>query len=90
MIIQTSTASFLIENSQSRSGCVAIRSNSQEELYRFFGSLEIRTTDELFYSYEVLACKQEFANAMIVMVKEIDYSEFEIFSFQASSSSKLP
>ncbi|MDR7127712.1 hypothetical protein J2X69_000040 [Algoriphagus sp. 4150] len=82
MIIQTSTASFLIENSDSKHGCVSIRSNSQEELHRFFGSLEIQETNELSYAYEVLACKQEFANAVILMVKEIDYSEFGNFSFK--------
>lgn len=82
MIIQTAAANFLIEKNDSKKGCVSIRSNSQEELNRFFGSLEIRVTGDLFYSYEVLACKQEFANAMIVMVKEIDYAEFSEFSMQ--------
>ncbi|WP_339867009.1 hypothetical protein [uncultured Algoriphagus sp.] len=82
MIIQTSTANFLIEKSESKKGCVSIRSNSQDELNRFFGSLEISLTEDLFYSYEIQPCKQEFANAMILMVKEIDYSEFVEFSLQ--------
>lgn len=84
MIIQTSNANFLIEKSESNNGCVSISSNSQEELYRFFGSLEITYTNDPIYSYTVCACKQEFANAMIVMVKEIDYSEFLGFSLQTA------
>ena len=82
MKIQTASAIFLIEKCESNDGCVLIRSNSRDELYRFFGSLEIGLTNELFYTYEVSACKQEFANALIVMVKEIDYSEFSPFSLE--------
>ncbi|MEB2778036.1 hypothetical protein SYJ56_22170 [Algoriphagus sp. D3-2-R+10] len=82
MKIQTSAANFLIEKCYANNGCVIIRSNSQEELFRFFGSLEISVTNDLYYAYEVQACKQEFANAMIIMVKEIDYSEFSEFSLQ--------
>lgn len=82
MKIQTATANFLIERCESKNGCVLIRSNSQEELFRFFGSLEICLTNDFYYAYEVRACKQEFANALIVMVKEIDYSEFSEFSLQ--------
>lgn len=82
MIIQTSTANFLIEKCESNQGCVSICSNSQEELVRFFGSLEISMTNDLYYAYQVCSCKQEFANAMILMVKEIDYSEFSEFSLE--------
>lgn len=80
MIIQTSAANFLIEKCESKNGCVSVRSNSQEELYRFFGSLQISETRDSYYAYEVRACKQEFANAIILMVKEIDYSESSEFS----------
>jgi len=84
MIIQTATANFMIERCESKNGCITIRSNSQEELHRFFGSLEISESNDPFYPFAVLACKQEFANAMIIMVKEIDYSEFSEFSFQTA------
>ncbi len=82
MLIQTSTANFLIEKCEANQGCVSISSNSQEELFRFFGSLEISKTNDFYYAYQVRSCKQEFANAMILMVKEIDYSEFSEFSLQ--------
>jgi hypothetical protein len=74
----------MIEKSEKKDGCVSIRSNSQDELNRFFGSLEIIVSEDLYYAYEVLSCKQEFANAMILMVKEIDYSEFAEFSLQTA------
>ncbi|MEB2779751.1 hypothetical protein U3A58_05040 [Algoriphagus sp. C2-6-M1] len=82
MIIQTATANFMIEKCDPNNGCVIIRSNSEEELFRFFGSLEISVTNDLYYAYEARACKQELTNAMILMVKEIDYSEFSEFSLQ--------
>jgi len=84
MIIQTSTAKFLIEKNNSKNGCISIHCNSLEELYRFFGSLEISETNDFTYAYMVRACKQEFANALILMVKEIDYTEFAEFSLQTA------
>ncbi|PZX57632.1 hypothetical protein LV84_01761 [Algoriphagus ratkowskyi] len=84
MIIQTATANFLIEMSEPNSGCVLVRSNSQEELHRFFGSLEISLSNDLYYAFEVRSCKQEFANALILMVKEIDYSQFTEFNLHMS------
>lgn len=84
MIIKTVTANFLIEKCESNTGYMLIRSNSQEELFRFFGSLEISMTNDFFYTCEVHACKQEFVNALILMVKEIDYTEFSEYSIQMS------
>lgn len=80
MIIRTSTASFMIEGSGSTDGCIFIRCTSQVELYRFFGSIEIKESGNSDFPYVVKSCKQEFANALILMVKEIDYSEFSGFS----------
>ncbi|UZD22990.1 hypothetical protein [Algoriphagus halophytocola] len=80
MVIRTSTASFMIEGSDSTDGCINIRCTSQVELYRFFGSVEIKETGNTHFPYLAKSCKQEFANALILMVKEIDYSEFSEFS----------
>jgi hypothetical protein len=76
MIIQTSNAKFLIESCGQRKDCVLINSNSKEELDRFFGSLDVLETNSEKYPFQVKSCKQEFANALIIMVKEIDYSNF--------------
>lgn len=77
MLIQTKNCNFLIEGSAEQTGCVLIKANSQEELQRFFGSNLIKYTGNPDYPFEVFACKQEFANALILMVKEIEYSDFD-------------
>ncbi len=79
MRIQTTKSSFLIESNENKKGCLFIKSESSDELHRFFGSLVIEPTGNSEYPYQVKACKQEFANALILMVKEIDYSAFSQF-----------
>lgn len=85
MEINTHTANFLIEGSSKRKGCVVIQSTSELELQRFFGSLSICHNPNSSYPYFVTSCKQEFANALILMVKEIDYSEFSSISLMDHS-----
>ncbi len=82
MIIQTSSAKFLIESCENSKDFVLINSNSKEELDRFFGSSDFSKTNSHEYPFQVKTCKQEFANAMILMVKEIDYSRFWSLDFQ--------
>lgn len=77
MLIQTKNCNFLIEASQEQKGCVLIKASSQEELQRFFGSSLIKYIGNSDFPFEVFACKQEFANALILMVKEIEYSDFD-------------
>ncbi|MFT4856953.1 MAG: hypothetical protein ACI9UV_001285 [Algoriphagus sp.] len=76
MIIQTSSAKFLIEPCENRKDCVLVNSNSKDELDRLFGSMDVLKTNFQEYPFQVKSCKQEFANALIIMVKEIDYSHF--------------
>lgn len=76
MLIYTTKSSFLIEGDRETKGCVIIQSDSNLELQRFFGSLKIESIENTDFSYQVKACKQEFANALILMVKEIDYNTF--------------
>lgn len=76
MLINTTKSSFLIEGDGETKGCVIIKSDSNLELQRFFGSLNIESSQNSEFSYQVKACKQEFANALILMVKEIDYMTF--------------
>lgn len=82
MIIATSHAKFLIESCENRKDWVIINSNSKEELDRFFGSLDVIKTDSEKYPFQVKTCKQEFANALIIMIKEIDYSNFWSLNMQ--------
>ncbi len=74
MIIQTSNAKFLIESCRNRKDCVLI--NSKDELDRFVGSVDVLKTSFQEYPFQMKSCKQEFATAVIIMVKEIDYSHF--------------
>lgn len=78
MIIHTSTCEFLIESSNQTAGCVFIYSDSIEELQRLFGSSEVEYSARDNWKYMVSTCKQEFANALILMVKEINYTDFEL------------
>ncbi|MDG1275784.1 MAG: hypothetical protein P8O16_00800 [Algoriphagus sp.] len=81
MVIETTNAKFLIESDQRDEGFVLVYSNSSHELQRFFGSLNIHSNSNEDFPFQVCASKDEFANAMIVMVKEIDYSDS---SFQSN------
>ncbi|SEG02992.1 hypothetical protein [Algoriphagus boritolerans] len=81
MIIQTSNCEFLIENSDRIDGCVFIYSDSLEEIQRFFGSSEVEYSSKDDWKYVVCTCKQNFANALILMVKEINYTEFSVLKY---------
>ena len=76
MIIQTLNSEFLIESSSTVSGCVFIYSNNPEELQRFFGSKISENQDNPDWKFKTKTCKQDFANALIHLVKEIDYTNF--------------
>ncbi|MDX5338304.1 MAG: hypothetical protein LPK25_04700 [Cyclobacteriaceae bacterium] len=76
MIIQTLNSEFLIESCSQSAGCLYIYSNNEEELERFFGSAKTETILDGEWRYRTKTCKQDFANALIHLVKEIDYSQF--------------
>lgn len=76
MEITTRSARFLIESREPKGGCIEIQCTSEIELHRFFGSMSIYHTGNSNYPYAVKSCKQEFTNALILMVKEVDYSDF--------------
>lgn len=76
MIIQTSKCEFLIVENDCADGCVFIFSDSLDELQRFFGSSEVEYSSNEDRKFKVQTCKQDFANALILMVKEINYTNF--------------
>lgn len=82
MIIQTINCDFLIEESGRTNGCISVYSDSLDEIQRLFGSLEIERFDRTDWKYKVCTCKQDLANALILMVKEINYSDFTQSRFQ--------
>ncbi|HSF54455.1 MAG TPA: hypothetical protein VLA71_11915 [Algoriphagus sp.] len=82
MIIQTSICDFLIEESGKADGCVFIYSDSLEEIQRLFGSSEVEYSSRNDWKYRAFTCKQDLANALILMVKEINYRDFTDARFQ--------
>jgi hypothetical protein len=82
MIIQTLTCDFLIEDSGQVDGCISVYSDSLEELQRLFESSEIEYSSKIEWKYRACTCKQDLANALILIVKEINYSNFNQSRFQ--------
>ncbi|WP_026950303.1 hypothetical protein [Algoriphagus mannitolivorans] len=80
MIIQTLHSEFLIESCSTKDGCLYIYSNNAEELQRFFGSAKTEISEVGKWKYRTRTCKQDLANALIHLVKEIDYSQFSRIS----------
>jgi hypothetical protein len=81
MIILTSTCEFLIESSNQTAGCVFIYSASIEELQPLFGSSEVEYSSKDNWRYMISTCKQKFSNALILLVKEIIYTDFAFPTF---------
>lgn len=82
MVIQTSKCDFLIEDSGRRDGCVYVYSENLEEIQRLFGSLETEYSTKAEWKYRVSTCKQDLANALILIVKEVEYLNFATERFQ--------
>ena len=82
MIIQTSKCDFLVEESGAKDGYVFIYSENLEEIQRLFGSSETEYSSKRDWKYRVSICKQDLANALILMVKEVNYQEFNFIKLQ--------
>lgn len=82
MIIQTSICDFLIEESGKVDGCVFVYSDSLDEIQRLFGSSEVEYSNRNDWKYRVCICKQDLANTLILLVKEVNYSDFAQARFQ--------
>lgn len=56
-----------------------IKSKNKEALQRIFDEKRIFTNNKDNYKFCVSLCKQELAHILIMMIKEIDYADFEKF-----------
>lgn len=74
MVIQTSYATFLIEESQN--GGLTVYSDSDFELQRLFANSRILQAPESGWKFSAHTCRQDLANVLIHLVKEIDYQNF--------------
>jgi|GEM_PF-803222 len=82
MIVQTSKGDFLIEENATKSGSVFIYSDSLEEIQRLFGSAQMEYSSRSDWRYRVSICKQDLVNMLILMIKEVNYSDFTEARFQ--------
>lgn len=80
MIIQTLSAKFLIESSSDCDGCLMVYSDNSEQLQRLFGSSVHHSLNFSEMPFLTKTCKQDFAHTLILLVKEIDYSNFPSIS----------
>jgi hypothetical protein len=76
MIIQTLNSEFLIKSCEAENGFVVIYSNNPDDLQRFFGSRIVEAKEDSSWKFRTKTCKQDFAHALIHLVKEIDYKDF--------------
>ncbi|GMQ24372.1 hypothetical protein Aoki45_10540 [Algoriphagus sp. oki45] len=78
MIIQTLSAKFLIESSSDCDGCLMVYSDNAEQLQRLFGSSVHHSLTFSDMPFLTKTCKQDFAHTLILLVKEVDYSNFPL------------
>lgn len=76
MVIQTSNATFLIEETAASDGSLIVYSDSNFELCRLFSNSRISDATESGWKFSAITCRQELAHILIHLVKEIDYQNF--------------
>lgn len=72
MLISSVHGVFSVVISEQNSDKVEVRSNNKNSLARIFDAQRIKDREGNFF---VCISKQEFANTLIMMIKEIDYSD---------------
>ena len=77
MVIKSLHGVFFIVTSKKDKNQLLIRSKSKSELIRIFGGKRIVQYDQGEIDYEISVCRQEFANTLIMMIKEINYDDFQ-------------
>jgi hypothetical protein len=77
MIITSLLGTFSINSSEKDHDKLIVRSKEKESLMRIFDSKRIIQCELDCSSYFVTLCKQEFAHSLIMMVKEVNYSDFK-------------
>jgi hypothetical protein len=76
MVIQTSNATFLIEESQMSDGSLLVYADNDFELQRLFSNAQVLDATGSGWKFLAVTCRQELANVLIHLVKEIDYQNF--------------
>lgn len=76
MIINSLYGTFSINSSEKDQDKLIVKSDMKESLMRIFDSKRIFHSEIDGSSYFVTLCKQEFADSVIMMIKEVNYSDF--------------
>ncbi|WP_026967560.1 hypothetical protein [Algoriphagus terrigena] len=76
MILQTSKCDFLIEDCGKNDGSVFVYSEQLDELQRLFGSSETEYSPRPDWKFRVSTCKQDLVHKLILIVKEVNYRDF--------------
>jgi len=87
MLIQSLHGNFSIIASGKDQDLLFIRSNEKSELSNIFGEMRVSRYDGEGLEFYVAIRKQEFTNTLIMMVKEINYSDLgkELQEIKSSS-----
>ncbi|MFD2200705.1 hypothetical protein [Shivajiella indica] len=76
MIITSLHGTFSINSCEKDQDKLIVRSKEKDSLMRIFDSKRIIQCEIDGSSYFVTLCKQEFAHSLIMLVKEVNYSDF--------------
>ena len=77
MVITSLHGNFSIIASEKDQNQLFVRSHEKRELSSVFGEKRILMYEGEGFNFYVSICKQEFANTLIMMVKEVNYSDLE-------------
>ncbi|MGY6741479.1 MAG: hypothetical protein ACXIUQ_01985 [Cecembia sp.] len=87
MIIKSIHGTFSIYSSGKDSDKLVVKSKDKGSLTRIFDEQRIIRSQSEEGGYFVNLCKQEFAHTLILMVKEVNYSDVETIFAESNSNS---
>ncbi|MCH7408441.1 hypothetical protein MM239_03470 [Belliella sp. DSM 111904] len=87
MVINSLHGTFSIVINENAQDQLLVKSKSKVELTRIFDEKRIVKSKDDDFGFFVSLCKQEFAHTLIMMIKEIDYMDFEKYLSELDLSS---
>lgn len=87
MIIKTIHGTFSIYSSGKDSDKLVVKSKDKASLTRIFDEQRIIQSQSEEAGFFVKLCKQEFAHTLILMVKEVNYSDVDTIFAESNSNS---
>lgn len=79
MLISSLQGVFSINMHEADPDKLIIKAKNKESLQRIFDEKRINPISHENYKFSVSLCKQELAHVLIMMIKEIDYADFDKF-----------